>query len=83
MALTPTPDDGGITRLETVKAVVLALGGTDAVASLTRRSAQAVSNWISTGRISPRLFWLMTAVLAKRGFTAPAELWSQEAEEIA
>ncbi len=65
-------------RLNNVRGVVRALGGTDATAALTGRSPQAVSNWISADRISPRLFWLMSGLLKERGYSADPEMWGQD-----
>jgi hypothetical protein len=83
MARKPEQDNNTLIRLHNVRDVVRALGGTDAVAALTRRSPQAVSNWIAEDRISPRLFLRMTVALKALGYFAAPALWSQEDEVAA
>ncbi|BBZ94293.1 hypothetical protein BRDID11004_48040 [Bradyrhizobium diazoefficiens] len=77
-----TQDDSELVRLHNVRGVVRALGGTEAVAAFTKRSPQAVSNWIAEDRISPRLFLLMSAALKEHGYSADPSLWGQEAAVI-
>ncbi len=61
--------------LETASEVIDALGGTAAVARLTNRQMQHVSNWRSTGRLPPDTFLIMTAELHKIRLAAPSEIW--------
>lgn len=63
-------------QIDSVDAVIEALGGLPEVQRLTEaRSQQAVSNWKSRGRFSASTFLVMTQALRERGFTAPARLW--------
>lgn len=55
--------------------VVKALGGTSAVARLTGRKPQNVSNWKASGHFPPNTFTTLTKALEDRGCTAPPSLW--------
>lgn len=55
--------------------VVDALGGPTAVAKLTSKSVQAVSNWKRTGRLACDTFLVLSAELEKHGHRAPPSLW--------
>lgn len=63
-------------RLDTVDDVITKLGGPTEVGRLTGKTPQAVWNWGPRGRMAPDVFLIMSAELERRGFTAPAELWS-------
>lgn len=61
----------------TADGVIDALGGTGAVARLTGRGEQAVSNWRARGRIAARLILVFEAALKSRGLSADEAIWSQ------
>lgn len=58
-------------QIESVREIVLLLGGVAETARVTYRNSQAVSNWLSRGFIPPRAFDLVEAALAQHG-CAPA-----------
>jgi len=69
--------------LHTADEVVDALGGTKAVAELTRRKDSAVSNWRTAGKFPPNTYLLLKAALSDKNKGAPDALWSMaEAERI-
>jgi hypothetical protein len=71
-------------ELPNASAVIDALGGTVAVATLTDRFKQQVSSWRKSNNFPSKLYPLMRNRLQAIGFTAPAELWSiEEAKEAA
>jgi len=56
--------------------VVLALGGIQAVALLTKRRPTTVYKWRERGGLFPApLYAVMSDALHRRGTTAPRELW--------
>lgn len=61
--------------LETVDAVIDALGGTAAVARLVGRPAQAVSNWRKRGSMPAETFLVFDDALRARDLEAPSSLW--------
>lgn len=66
---------GGMNKLETTDEVIEALGGPDAVKSITdATSSQQVFNWRERG-FPARLYLVMQTELERRGFSAPAKLW--------
>jgi hypothetical protein len=65
-----------VQRLKTIAEVLRELGGPAEVGRLTGKSTQAVWNWGDRGRIAPDAYLVMTAELERRGFSAPAELWT-------
>jgi hypothetical protein len=65
-------------RLTSVRAVVIHLGGVEAVALLTRRSKNNVRNWIALRRFSAPTFLTISAALAARNAIAPPRLWGIE-----
>lgn len=67
-----------IQELDTVSAAVKALGGSLAVAKLTGRPIQAVSNWKGNGWFPPATFLVLSAELARAGYSAPPSLWRIE-----
>lgn len=67
--------------LTTASDVIDALGGTTAVARLTRRKPQHVTNWRSTGRLPPKTFLVLTDALKAHDRTAPATLWDMDEPE--
>lgn len=61
--------------LASTSAVIDALGGTAAVARLTGRSMQAVSNWRERGFFTAPSFEPITKALAEQGLRAAPALW--------
>lgn len=61
--------------LQNASEVIDALGGTSAVARLTRRRPQAVSNWRGTNRIPPDTVLVMRAALEEKGLRSDLALW--------
>jgi len=61
--------------LDTVDAVIDALGGTAEVARLVGRGAQAVANWRKRGSMPPEMFLIMSDALAARDLRALPALW--------
>lgn len=62
-------------ELRTADEVVEALGGTGAVARMTRRVDSAVSNWRKAGRFPSRLYLVFSRELEQRGIRARRDLW--------
>lgn len=70
------------TNLTSVDAVIDALGGTGATASLLGyRSNSPVSNWRARGRLPADKFLVMQDELKRRGLIAPPTLWGISAVE--
>jgi hypothetical protein len=70
--------------LHTANAVVVALGGTRAVAELTGRSDPAVSNWRKADSFPANTYLLLKAALEAKGVTAPDTLWGMgQSSELA
>lgn len=67
--------------LNTVDDVVDALGGTFAVARMTGRSPQAVSNARSKGELPAEWHFVMSEALKGLGLVASPALWRQVASE--
>jgi hypothetical protein len=61
--------------LLTTSAVIAALGGTVAVARLTGRRKNAVSNWHGRQYFPPNTFVRLTEALDAKGLSAPSWLW--------
>lgn len=61
--------------LDTTSAVIDALGGTAAVARLTGRSMQAVSNWRERGFFTAPSFNAINGALSDRKLIAAPSLW--------
>ncbi|MFO0236941.1 MAG: hypothetical protein ACK53Z_02875 [Betaproteobacteria bacterium] len=59
---------------QTPQQIIDLLGGTSAVARMTERSAQAVSNWRSRGLPSD-VFLIMADALKAKGIEADPSLW--------
>jgi hypothetical protein len=68
--------------LDTVDAVIEALGGRLAVAALTGRSPQQVTNWRAACRFSPTTFLIMTSALAALGLRAAPRLWRMDEPSV-
>lgn len=64
--------------LDTVDAVIEALGGTTAVVRLTGRSRQNVTNWRANGWFSSATFLVMTTALDAAGLRAAPRLWRMD-----
>jgi len=64
--------------LNTTDAVIDALGGTGATATLLGDGyyPQRVSNWRKKGRFPPDTFLVMSEALRERGKVAPSSLWN-------
>lgn len=70
-------------ELDTVDAVVTALGGWHSVARLTGRNYSAAFAWRYNG-FPATTFLVMQAALAERGKSAPTSLWGMlEPEQVA
>jgi hypothetical protein len=62
--------------LTSIEEVIDALGGTKAVAELTKRSSpSAVPNW-KTRKFPPNTYAIMKAALQAQGADAPDSLWN-------
>lgn len=66
-----------IATLESVDAVVTALGGSAAVRRLTGQSSQALYNWRRQKSFPATTHALMQRALADAGYVADAALWRQ------
>jgi hypothetical protein len=64
-----------LTPLTSTNAVIAELGGTQAVADLTKRAYNAAFNWHAQHAFPSNTYVVMTAALAARGFCAPDSLW--------
>ena len=65
-------------RLKTAREVVDALGGIEAVATMTRAQPKTVYHWTGRNDCFPsRTFDTMKAALKRRHLHAPAKLWNQ------
>jgi hypothetical protein len=62
-------------ELQTVEAIIDALGGTAATARLTGRKANHVSNWRSTKRFPANTYLIMQQELRSVGKAARPEHW--------
>ncbi|MCD9819761.1 hypothetical protein [Bradyrhizobium japonicum] len=71
-------DAAELPLLETVEAVIEALGGRMAVAELTGRLPQQVTNWRIAGTFAPTTFLVMTTALAATGKRAAPRLWRMD-----
>lgn len=67
--------------LDSVDAVIGALGGTSAVARLVGRSPQAVSNARSKGELPADWYFVMSEALKGLGLPALPTLWGMVAAE--
>jgi hypothetical protein len=65
-----------VKTLKTTSDVIDKLGGNTAVAWLTSRSSNAVSNWRSFGKFPTPTFPLIRDELRKHGYAAPESLWA-------
>jgi hypothetical protein len=61
--------------LTTASDVIDALDGTTAVARITGRKPQHVTNWRASGRLPPATFLILSDALKGRGKAAPSSLW--------
>jgi hypothetical protein len=66
------------TQLDTVDAVLNALGGTGAVAELVKNTDAAVSNWRKAGQFPANTYLIIRAELEKLDRTAPDTLWAMK-----
>lgn len=64
--------------LETVEAVIDALGGNGPVGKLTETKPSTISMWKKAQAFPPKYHMLMTGALFERGKTAPASLWGMK-----
>lgn len=63
------------TELNSAAAVVDALGGISAVATLTGRNYKAAAMWKSLNKFPANTYLILTKALADKGESAPIELW--------
>jgi len=70
-------------HLKTVRGVVDALGGKDAVCDLLDATPKQVWNWINRkgGKFPACYYVKMQAALKRRGVTAPPSLWTMRGLE--
>lgn len=61
--------------LDSTSDVMDALGGNQIVATITGRSAKAVSNWRGFDTFPSDTYVVMLAALNAKGFSASASLW--------
>lgn len=69
-----------ITVCDNVHDVVMELGGTHAVAPLTKCGVTAVHNWLARGSFPPRHYLKMQSALIERNAVAHPRLWGQDGE---
>ena len=55
--------------------IINALGGTSAVARLTKSSSKAVSNWKAANRLPANTYLVIKDALTRTGHQAPDHLW--------
>lgn len=67
-----------LSKLNTTRDVVTALGGTKAVASLTGRKYSAAANWPLAGKFPANTFVAISSALAAVGKSAPPSLWGMK-----
>jgi hypothetical protein len=66
-------------RLRTVDQVVDALGGLSAVCELTDANLKQAWHWVGrAGQFPANTYVAMTRALNRRGYEAPARLWSMK-----
>ncbi len=71
-------------KLTSIDEVVAALGGVQAVLSMTgRRYSSAISNWKDRGGFPPTTYLVMSEALKRKGASAPPSLWGMETAESA
>jgi len=68
-------DEEPLRELETTTEVFAALGGINAVASLTGRKYSAAFNWKALGRFPSDTFVVLQEELRAARCSAPASLW--------
>jgi len=60
----------------TTEAVISSLGGTNAVAELTKAKPKSVWNWKKTNKFPAKTYLALVSALAHQGDTAPNTLWN-------
>lgn len=68
--------------LDTVDQVMAALGGNQAVASLTASKPSTLSMWRKAKSFPSNTHYVMTKALGRIGKTAPATLWGMKTEPV-
>lgn len=68
-------------ELTTTKEVITALGGSAAVAEITGRRLNAVSNWRKFSTFPSNTYTTMQAALIAKGKSAPDALWGMSVAE--
>ncbi|WLB15017.1 hypothetical protein [Bradyrhizobium japonicum] len=71
-------DAAELPLLDSADAVIEALGGRMAVADLTGRLPQQVTNWRAAGTFAPTTFLVMTTALDAIGVRAAPRLWRMD-----
>jgi hypothetical protein len=66
------------TQLDTIDAVVDALGGTGVVAGMVKNTDAAVSNWRKAGQFPANTYLIIRGELEKLNKTAPDTLWAMK-----
>ena len=65
-------------KVNSVAAVIEALGGRAVCAQLLGVTYQAVHNWRARKHFPPHTFHIMTSLLAAKRLTAPPKLWGMQ-----
>lgn len=71
-----------VQEIDTVAEAIKVLGGTTAVAKMTGRGLQAVSNWKNNGWFPSATFLILSAELERAGYRARPSLWRIEEPSI-
>lgn len=66
---------GMTTRCHTASEVIDAMGGTGKMAEWLGSTPQNVSNWRRQNRLPAKTFIALSDELARRGYSATADLW--------
>lgn len=76
MVIRPDKPPAELELIDTVSAVIAAVGGTGAAQRLTRKKTpQVVVNWRARGRFPAATYPAFQTELAARGKRAPSALW--------
>jgi hypothetical protein len=62
-------------ELISARDIIAIMGGNQAVAALTGRKTQHVTNWKTDGRLPADTYLILTEALAAKGYQASPKLW--------